>query len=298
MPKLPAARGDYRFVDAEGVTIHYYGWRATSPKGVVQIVHGVGEYATRYEQVAQDLVAAGYTVYAGDLRGHGQTGMEQTGGDLARLGRLGPGGVRATLAGIRQLSRVAHDEHPGLPLVLLGHSLGSIFGQMLLNQDASPYDAAVLSATPYRTLIHMNGGDLAKRHRTPGGPGTEWLSRDPDVWTRFAADPLTFDAKVLKLFGLGDTLRLLGTPKKIDHDLPVLILIGSEDPLGGPRSVELLARAYRRRGGLSDVEVKIYDGGRHEMFNEINRDEVIADLVAWLDAKVAPLGRKSGARRS
>lgn len=292
MPKLPAARGDYTFVDAEGVTIHYYEWRATKPKGVVQIVHGVGEYATRYEQVAQDLVAAGYTVYAGDLRGHGQTGMEQTGGDLTKLGRLGPGGVKATLAGIRQLSQIAHDEHPALPLVLLGHSLGSIFGQMMLNQDASPYAAAVLSATPYRTLLHMNGGDLSKRHRTPGGPGTEWLSRDPDVWTRFAADPLTFDAKVMQLFGFRETTRLLGTPKRIDHDLPVLILIGSEDPLGGPRSVELLAKAYRKRGGLSDVEVKIYEGGRHEMFNETNRDEVIADLVAWLDAKVA---QKSGA---
>lgn len=287
MPRIPAARGDYTFTDAEGVSIHYYEWRAARPKGVVQIVHGVGEYATRYEEVAQKLVAAGYTVYAGDLRGHGQTGVAQTGGDLTRLGRLGPGGVRATIAGIRQLSGIAREEHPRLPLVLLGHSLGSIFAQMILNESAKDYDAVVLSATPYRTLLHMNGGDLAKRHRTPGGPGTEWLSRDPDVWTRFAADPLTFDAKVLKLFGLRDTLRLLGTPTRIDRDLPLLILIGEEDPLGGPRSVELLARAYRRRGGLSDVEVTIYPGGRHEMFNEINRDEVIADLVGWLDAKLA-----------
>ncbi len=69
MPKFTAARGDYTFEDAEGVSIHYYVWRAGTPKGVVQIVHGVGEYATRYEDLAQALVAAGYTVYAGDLRG-------------------------------------------------------------------------------------------------------------------------------------------------------------------------------------------------------------------------------------
>jgi alpha-beta hydrolase superfamily lysophospholipase len=288
MPKFTAARGDYTFEDAEGVTIHYYEWRAGHPKGIVQIVHGLGEYATRYEELAQALVAAGYTVYAGDLRGHGQTGLQQWGHDTTKLGRLGPGGVRATIAGIRQLSGIAHGEHPRLPLVLLGHSLGSILAQIMLNIDASPYTAAVLSAAPYRTVLHMNSGDLSKRHRPPGGgTGTEWLSRDPDVWTRFAADPLTFDAKAAKLFGLRDGLRLLGRPKKLTRDLPLLIMLGSEDPLGGPKSAELLAKAYRRRGGLSDVELKIYDGGRHEMFNEINSEEVNADLVAWLDAKLA-----------
>jgi alpha-beta hydrolase superfamily lysophospholipase len=291
MPKFSAARGDYTFEDADGITVHYYVWRAAQPKAVVQIVHGVGEYATRYETVAQDLVAAGYTVYAGDLRGHGQTGVGQWNGDLTKLGRLGPGGVRSLIAGIRQLTGIAHEQHPQLPIVLLGHSLGSILGQMMLNEDASPYAAAVLSATPYRTLLRMNGGDLSKRHRPPGGggTGTEWLSRDPDVWTRFAADPLTFDAKVAKLFGVGEALRLLGTPRRLNRDLPIYILIGEEDPLGGPKSVELLARAYRRKG-VSDIEVKIYPGGRHEMFNEINRDEVIADLVAWLDAHVLPAG--------
>jgi alpha-beta hydrolase superfamily lysophospholipase len=286
MPKFTAARGDYTFEDAEGVTIHYYEWRAAHPKAVVQIVHGLGEYAIRYEEPAQALVAAGYTVYAGDLRGHGQTGVQQWNNDTTKLGRLGPGGVRATLAGIRQLSGIAHAEHAKIPLVLLGHSLGSIFAQMMLNADASPYSAAILSATPYRTLRHMNGGDLSKRHRRPGGTGTEWLSRDPDVWTRFAADPLTFDAKAAKLFGLRDGLRLLGRPTKLNRDLPLLILIGSEDPLGGPKSVQLLAKAYRARGGLTDVAVKIYDEGRHEMFNEINRAEVYADLTAWLDAKL------------
>jgi len=291
MPKFTAARGDYTFEDAEGVSIHYYVWRASSPKAVVQIVHGVGEYATRYEELAQALTGAGYTVYASDLRGHGQTGVGQYGKDLAKLGKLGPGGVKAMIAGLRQLSGIAHEEHPKLPLVLLGHSLGSILGQMMLNDDARPYSAAVLSGTPYRTLLHMNGGDLSKRHRPKGGggTGTEWLSRDPDVWTRFAADPLTFDAKVAKLFGLREALGLMGRPKKIAHDLPLLIQIGSEDPLGGPKSVQLLAQAYQERGGLTDVTVKIYEGARHEVYNETNRDEVIADLAAWLDSKLVKI---------
>src|ERR1700754_2984114 len=144
-----AARAEHSYVDAEGVTIHYYVWRSGTPKAVVHLVHGLGEYATRYEQFAQDLVAAGYAVYAGDLRGHGQTGVQQYGGDLSKLGKLGPGGVRATIAGIVQLSGIAREEHPHLPLVLLGHSLGSIFAQIVLNDHAEPYDAAVLSGTPY-----------------------------------------------------------------------------------------------------------------------------------------------------
>ncbi|HEY4151841.1 MAG TPA: alpha/beta hydrolase [Pseudolysinimonas sp.] len=278
------ARGDYTYLDAEGITIHYYVWRSGTPKAVVHLVHGLGEYATRYEQFAQDLVAAGYAVYAGDLRGHGQTGVQQYGGDTTKLGKLGPGGVRATIAGIRQLSGIARAEHPHLPLVLLGHSLGSIFAQIILNEHADLYDAAVLSGTPYRTLLHMNSGALNKRFRHLGSTGAEWLSRDPAVAPAFVADPLTFDAQAAKLFGLIDGMRLLGRPTKLAKNIPLLIQIGSEDPLGGPKSVDLLAAAYRKRGGLTDVTVDVYPGARHEVYNETNRDEVIRDLVAWLDA--------------
>ena len=170
--------------------------------------------------------------------------------------------------------------------MLLGHSLGSVLGQWRLNEAADDYDAAILSGTAYRTLRHMNSGDLAKRHRQPGGTGHEWLSRDPAVADAFRDDPWTFDAKTAKLFGIVDGLRLLGRPRKLSRDIPMLIMIGSDDPLGGPRSVELLAKAYRERGGLTDVTVKIYDEGRHEMFNEINQDEVRADVIAWLDEHV------------
>lgn len=283
MPAVSAARGEHSYVDAEGVTIHYYVWRLGTPKAVVQLIHGLGEYATRYEDFAQALVAAGYAVYAGDLRGHGQTGVQQWGGDLSKLGTLGPGGVRATVAGIRQLSAIARDEHPHLPLVLLGHSLGSLFAQKILNAAATDYDAAVLSGTAFRTLRHMNSAPLNKRFRHLGTTGAEWLSRDPAVAPAFVADPLTFDAQAAKLFGIADGLRLLGTPTRLAKDLPLLIQIGSDDALGGPKSVQLLAAAYRKQGGLTDVTVDIYEGGRHEMYNETNRVEVIADLTSWLD---------------
>ncbi len=286
MPTSSAARGDYTYVDAEGVTLHYYVWRSGTPKAIVHLVHGLGEYATRYEQFAQELVKAGYAVYAGDLRGHGQTGVQQYGGDLKRLGRLGPGGVRATIAGIVQLSGIVRAENPHLPLVLLGHSLGSIFAQIILNEHAELYDAVVLSGTAYRTLLHMNSGPLNKRFRHLGSTGAEWLSRDPAVASAFVADPLTFDAQAGKLFGIVESLRLLGTPRKLAKKLPLLIQIGSEDPLGGPRSVELLAAAYRGRGGLTDVTVDVYPGARHEVYNETNRDEVIHELITWLDQHV------------
>ncbi|MBN9139202.1 MAG: alpha/beta hydrolase [Micrococcales bacterium] len=280
-------RTEHTFVDAEGVTIHYYVWLADAPRAVVQLLHGVGEYATRYERFAQALAAAGYTVYADDHRGHGATGLGQWGGDSARLGRLGPGGVRAAIAAIVQLAGIIRDENPAVPLVLFGHSLGSLFAQKIIGADASRYDAVILSATAYRTLTDMNGGDLNARHKHLGTTGHEWLSRDPEVWAAFAADPLTFDATVLKLFGLPDTLRLLGTPRRLNRDLPMLIMIGEEDPLGGPASIRKLAAAYEKRGGLTDVTVTVYPGARHETLNETNQAEVRADVVAWLDAHVA-----------
>jgi alpha-beta hydrolase superfamily lysophospholipase len=279
-------RSERTFVDAHGVTIHYYVWRADAPRAIVQLLHGVGEYATRYERFAQALAAAGYTVYADDHRGHGATGMQQWGGDATKLGKLGPGGVRAAIAAVEQLSGIIRDENPGVPLVLFGHSLGSLFAQKIIGTDASRFSAVILSATAYRTLTDMNGGDLNAKHKHLGTSGHEWLSRDPEVWATFAADPLTFDATVIKLFGLADALRLLGTPKQLNADVPMLIMIGEEDPLGGPASIRKLASAYEKRGGLTDVTVTIYPGGRHEMLNETNQAEVRADVVAWLDAHV------------
>jgi len=280
-------RTDHTFVDAEGVTIHYYAWKAPNPKAVLQLTHGLGDHALRYEQVAQDLVAAGYSVYADDHRGHGATGVQQHGGDATKLGKLGPGGLRATVEGVRKFSTIIRAENPGLKLALLGHSWGSLMVQMILNTHADDYDVAVLTGTAYRTLTDMNGGNLNKQHAHLGTTGNEWLSRDPAVAKAFGDDPLTFYAAALQLFGLPDGLRLLGKPtKNIAKDIPLLIMIGSEDTLGGEESIAKLAAAYATRSKLSDVEAIVYPEARHEIFNETNRDEVIADLVEWLDARL------------
>ncbi len=283
MPKFSAVRSDHSYVDAQGVSISYYVWTVPKAKAVIQLAHGLGEHALRYEYLAQALVAAGYSVYADDHRGHGATGMKQYNGDTTKLGRLGPGGLRATIEAVRQFTSIVRAANPGLPLALLGHSWGSLMAQKIINSHSADYDAVVLTGTAYRTFADMNGGDLNKGYSTPH----EWLSRDPAVAADFSADPLDFVANSIKLFGLADALRLLGKPaKNFERDIPILIMIGSEDSLGGESSVAKLASDYVTRSGLSDVEAIVYPGARHEVFNETNRDEVNADLIAWLDTRL------------
>lgn len=288
MIQFTAARQDHTFTDAHGVTVHYYVWKTGKPRGIVQIAHGLGEYAARYERLAQALVGDGYTVYADDHRGHGKTGLGQHGGDHSRLGRLGPGGMRATVEAVRDLSAIIRGENPDVPLILFGHSWGSIIVQKIINDHSREYDAAVLSGTAYRTFVHMKGGDLNAKHSHLGDTGYEWLSRDEKVSAAFLADELAFTADAIKLFGLRDALGLLGKPaKQLKHDIPLLIQVGSDDPFGGTTSAELLAQAYVTRSRLTDVELIIYTDARHEIYNETNYPEVTADLLKWLDGHFA-----------
>lgn len=274
------------FTDDEGVVIETHEWLVDAPRAVVQVSHGIGEHAGRYGPLAADLNAAGISVVADDHRGHGLTGRRQWGAD-GTLGRLGPGGLRATIAAIGRLGRLTRERFPDVPLVLVAHSWGSLMAQIALNRDPRAYDGVVLSGTAYRLPGFMDAGDLNRRHRHLGTSGAEWLSRDPAVAEAWTTDPLTFPAETSKLLGVRDTLRLLGRPaRRLPADLPVLIQVGSDDTLGGGRSAERLARAYRNRAGIRDVTVRVYDGARHEVYNETNRAEVIADLVAWIDRHV------------
>lgn len=286
MPKFTVERQHRTFTDAHGVVVHYYVWAPAKAKAVVQLAHGVGEHALRYELLAQALVAAGYAVYADDHRGHGQTGVEYWKGDLTQIGKLGAGGLRATQQNLLDLTRIAQEENPGLPFVMLGHSWGSLMVQNLLNAGPHPWNAVVLTGTALRTPLDMNGGDLNARHKHLGDTGAEWLSRDPAVARAFVDDPLTTDAKVLQLFGVMDGLRLFGRPKRVQPPVPLLIMVGDDDPLGGEASAKKLADAYLRRGGLSDVELVVYPGARHEVFNETNQADVRADLIAWLNDRL------------
>ncbi|UOQ56831.1 alpha/beta hydrolase [Leucobacter allii] len=287
-PERPAAQTEpdgpraFSYTDAHGVVITAYEWAAPEPLGVVQIAHGLGEHARRYDDFARALVAAGLTVLADDHRGHGETGRRQHGGDLSRLGRLGPGGLAATEAAILQLTALAREAHPGLPVVLVGQSWGTLMAQRILNREPRVWDAVVLAGTALRTPRFMESGALNRRWAGDGANGFEWLSRDAAVGAAFVADPLCFYADVLGLFGLADGLRLFGTPgPAVAPEVPILIVGGGDDPLSRADGRRRLAEAYRRRG-VRDVALKEYPGARHELFNETNRDDVTADVISWI----------------
>ncbi|MFS0910579.1 alpha/beta fold hydrolase [Microbacterium sp. 179-I 3D2 NHS] len=276
------------FTDARGVAIVYDVHPATSaPRGVVQLLHGVGEHAGRYSALAAALAEAGFHVYADDHRGHGRTGIRQHGGP-ARLGRLGVGGLRAAEDAVWQLTRMIRDENPDLPLVVLGHSWGSFVAQKLVNRHPEAWDAVILSGSALLLPGSLNAAPLNARWATSeGATGFEWLSRDPQVWAAFGDDPLTTGVPLPTLFGPLDTLRLLGRPaRNLGRDIPLLLLVGRDDPVGGPRSVHRLAEEYRRRSGLTDVTTLVYPDARHEIFNELQQDEVRADVLAWLDRRI------------
>jgi len=286
--KKTPTRIDDIFVDSYGVTIHYHRWPVANARGVVQLAHGLGEHAMRYEPLVADLAAAGWEVWANEHRGHGPTGVEQWQHDLTKMGRLGPGGLSATIGNLVEFRELIAREQPSLPTVFLGHSWGSLMGQILLNQGfATEIDGVVLTGSTYRMPGYMNAGNLNARHKHLGGTGAEWLSRDEAVWHRWVEDPLAFEANTLKLFGPFDAAKLIGAPKKAPLDIPILLMVGSDDSLGGDRVVRRLERAYRERTQLEDITVKVYSDARHEVFNETNRDDVVADLVAWLGSKVS-----------
>ena len=279
------------FTDRDDVTIKYRVWPALAePRGVIALLHGVGEHAGRYEVTAQALAAAGWEVWADDHRGHGETGRAQHGGDLSKMGQLGPGGLRSTIAAVEQFLNIAKAARPELPFVLLAHSWGSLMAQIIINRTPGTFDAVVLTGTAYRTLLHMDAGDLNRKHSHLGGTGLEWLSRDPAVARAFVDDELTTNKPLMQLFGFADAMRLLGRPAKHLPQFPLLIAVGSDDTLGGERSARALADAYVRRGGLRDVTVLVYEGARHEILNETNQAEVRADILGWLDGRFPSAG--------
>lgn len=268
--------------DRHGITTVYTVWHPPrAPHSVAQILHGVGEHSARYLHVVDALLAEGYLVVADDHRGHGETGVLQH-GSLAKLGGLGPGGIAATVDAVHQIGVDVAADAGHLPLVLIGHSWGSFLAQKAVNRWSGDYAAVVLTGTALALPGSINSGDLNTRFRAEGVTGFEWLSRDTAVRAAAAADPLMFGGTVLHLFGLRGAIAVLTAPARgIRPQLPILIANGSDDAVANEKSVRRLERRYRARG-LSDVTVTIYPEARHELYNETNRDEIIADVVGWM----------------
>jgi len=280
----------FRFTGAEGGEIAGLRWSdgALTPHAVLLVAHGMGEHARRYIAPLRPLIDAGWTIYAQDHRGHGLTA-----GSREALGDFGERGPELIVEDLRRLVSLARAEHPDLPLVLMGHSLGSMFGQAFVFDHSRAIDGLVLSGTAAfgdRTGRPRKLDEWSVDGETPRTP-FDWLSRDPAEVDAYIADPLCgFSPKPGAEASFARLIARLKDPveiAKIRKDLPIYVFVGDKDPIN--ENLGLLAPLERRyrEAGLGDVTVRVYPGGRHEMLNETNRTEVVADLAAWLERVAA-----------
>src|SRR5580692_1744051 len=289
----------FRYPSSDGTQIAAYRWDSPgAPRAVVQLTHGMGEHAQRYDHVARALNDAGFAVYAQDHRGHGASA------DPGALGDLGRGSWPALVDDIGLLSAKIRADHPDLPLILLGHSMGSYAVQQYLLDHSADVDGAVLTGTAAIDLLEPSLDldqplDLTVFNAPfqPARTDYDWLSRDEAVVDAYIADPgsgFGIDVESAKAMFVG--ARRLADPAQVAamrSDLPVYIAVGEADPVNGGLALLTPLTDRYQAAGLTDVTVRVYPGARHEILNETNRDEVIAELNSWLDRVVTGAGQDS-----
>jgi alpha-beta hydrolase superfamily lysophospholipase len=197
--------------------------------------------------------------------------------------------MEATFSQVSEFSKLIKSENTGKPLILIGHSWGSFIAQKIINRNSDLYDAVVLSGSALTMPGYLATGNFNKVwKKLPGSTGYEWLSRDVEIQKKFIADPLTFLAAAMQVFGVANSLKLFGKPSKnVRSDLPILVQVGEADPIGGEYSNKALVEAYRRNAGTKDIELFVYHDARHEIYNELNKDEIIADLIEWINSRIS-----------
>ena len=294
---------EFQFSSADGLQVRCARWDGYGPvRGVVQIAHGMGEHIGRYTRVIRVLTSCGITVYGNDHRGHGRTAQS-----ASQLGDFGEGGFDLLVEDLHRLSNIAKDENPQSPLLLLGHSMGSFASQQYVLRHSREIDGLILSGSG--TLDGLAnaassaaaGQDFLNARFEPARTPADWLSRDNAAVDAFLADPMCFPQLQPRSFAsfLAAAPRLSNTTNlcKIRADLPIYMFSGSEDPVGQQlQGVELLIYRYRK-AGVHNISRDFYRGGRHEMLNEINRDEVMARMLDWISSVLEP-GRMSVAANS
>ena len=293
---MPASELSYK--SADGTKIVAYRWDPQGePRAAVQLTHGMGEHAQRYDHVARALNEAGLVVYAQDHRGHGASA------DPDMYGNLGAGGWKALVDDIGLLSAHIRAEHPGLPLILLGHSMGSFAVQQYLLDHSADVDGVVLTGTAAIDLLEGaldldQPMDLAMFNAPfqPSRTDYDWLSRDEATVDAYVADPrcgFGIDTDSARTMFIG--ARRGADPAQvaaIRSGLPVYIAVGEADPVNGGLALLTPLTERYEAAGLTDVTVRTYPGARHEILNETNRDEVIAELNRWLDHAIDGWGRR------
>ena len=290
-----------------------------TPRGIVQIAHGIAEHINRYEDFMRFLAENGFVAVGNDHLGHGKS--------IARLEEQGifaeKDGWNYVVEDMKKLRELVTEQFPNLPYVFFGHSMGSFLTRTFLILHPDLYDAAILSGTGHQSPALVNGGFLAaelmtklkgprssgqalndmafgsycKRIKNPRTP-FDWLSRDSETVDKYIADPLCgFVCKTSLYRDMMGGLKFLTSQKninKMNKDAPIYFMSGAEDPVGDyGAGVETAYKAFCR-AGLKDVMIRLYPGGRHEMLNELNRDDVMQDILNWLNEKMEKLqGRSS-----
>lgn len=296
-------RQEFTFPSADGVhTVHAVLWLPEGePKAVVQLVHGICEYILRYDPFARFLAAHGFIVCGHDHLGHGLTarGKEEYGyftdwWDLVH--------------DVRALQLKMREKYGELPYFLLGHSMGSFVARTYLIDYPGELDGCILSGTGQESVAAVAAGKLLtglgdprkvnklfyklsigayNSHFRPTRTGADWICRDEKVVDAYLADPLcNFKTTAGMNHAMMRGLQCVGNRAnlaKMDKDTPVYFFAGDADPVGAMgKGVEKVA-GWFREAGMKDVTVKLYPGGRHEMLNETNREEVFQDTLAWLE---------------
>src|SRR5437016_1337401 len=281
----------FQFTSGDGLSIACAKWGDhREPRGVIQIAHGLGEHIGRYAELADLLVEDEFVVYGNDHRGHGLTAKPSD-----SFGDFGPLGFNQLVEDMVSIRVIAKQEHPSKPYILLGHGLGSFAAQQFVLDHSHSIDGLALSGSgALDGLARLAqsvaaGEDLMKLMNAgfePARTSSDWLSRDNAEVDAFISDPLCFPSlKPESMQSFLDAFPRLADPqevRKVREDLPLYIFSGSDDPVSQKlEGVRVLIDRYRS-AGLTSIAHDFYTGGRHEMLHEINRRDVITNLLVWM----------------
>lgn len=298
-----------QFIGHNKKAVHYYKWTGSDKKAAIQIIHGMGEHAARYKRLAETLVPLGFVLYANDHRGHGRTAET-----VDKIGYFEEGHFwNDTQEDLKIFTQLIQKENPGIPLFILGHSMGSLLTRDYISMhDTGRLNGVILSGTGgdpgmlgtagiwiSKLLAGIHGrkdrseflrsisfGKFNKEF-SPMRTKADWISKDETVVDAYVGDPMCS-----KTFTSGFWIDLLSGVKKInkketfqstDTNLAMYMFSGDRDPVGDfGKGVTEVFEKYKL-AGIKDIQCTLYPNGRHEMLNEINRDEVIASLVTWME---------------
>jgi alpha-beta hydrolase superfamily lysophospholipase len=281
---------EFQFTGTDGLQIACARWNNRKRgRGIIQIAHGMGEHMGLYQRLIEALVRAGLTVYANDHRGHGKTARSRE-----ELGDFGLGGFNLLVGDMVRLSNIAKAENPREPFILFGHNMGSFAAQQYILDHSQLIDGLVISGSGTLDGLarvaksRSRGESYLNAAFVPTRPSFDWLSRDPAIADAFIRDLLCFGSlqpKSMESFlaassQLADPRQLKG----IRRNLPIYLLSRSDDPVGQQlNGVKVLMKRYRQ-AGLANISHHFYPGGRNEILDEINSNEVRTNLLLWLSA--------------